>query len=111
MKIYCDENIESAIIEGLRRRGLEVISARDTRELGKNDEHHLKRAFQLGAVILTHDVDFLRLAHEWKQKGKGHNGILYAHPRNLSLRECILLVELVAQVLTEEEMKNHVEFL
>jgi len=29
MKIYCDENIESAIVEGLERRGIEVISAKD----------------------------------------------------------------------------------
>jgi predicted nuclease of predicted toxin-antitoxin system len=64
MKIYCDENIEAAIIAGLRRRGIEVISARDTGDLGKSDEYHLKRASELEAVILTHDIDFLKLAHQ-----------------------------------------------
>jgi len=111
MKIYCDENIESAIVEGLRRRGIEVISARDTGDLGKSDEYHLKRAYELGAVILTYDVDFLKIAHQKYQEGKEHKGILYAHPQDLSLGECIRLVELVTQVLTEEEMENRIEFL
>lgn len=90
MKIYCDENIESAIVEGLRRRGVEVTSARDARDLGKSDDYHLKYASELGAVILTHDVDFLKVAHRWNQEGKEHKGILYAHPLDLSLGECII---------------------
>jgi len=74
MKIYCDENIESAIVEGLK------------------------------------------IAYRWTQEGKEHKGILYAHPLNahplnLSVGDCIRMVELVTQVLTEEEMKNHIEFL
>ena len=64
MRIYCDENIESAIVAGLRRRGIEVISAGDMGDLGKSDEYHLKRASELEAVILTHDVDFLKIAHQ-----------------------------------------------
>ena len=35
MKIYCDENIESAIVEGLKRRGIQVISTQDTGDFGK----------------------------------------------------------------------------
>ncbi len=111
MKIYCDENIESAIVEGLRRRDIEVISVQDTKDLGKSDEYHLERAFKLGAVILTYDADLLKIAHQWNQKGKRHRGILYAHPQDLSFGERIRLVELVTQVLSEKEMENHIEFL
>ena len=111
MKIYCDENIESAIVAGLRMRGIEVISVRGIGDLGKSDEYHLKNASELEAVIVTHDVDFLKIAHQWQQGGKERKGILYAHPLDLSPGECIRMVELVTQVLTEEEMKNHIEFL
>lgn len=111
MKIYCDENIESTIVEGLKRRGIKVISTRDRKDLGKSDEYHLKRAFELGAVVLTHDTDILKIAHRWNREGKEHKGILYAHPLDLSIGECIRMVELVTQVLTEEEIKNHIEFL
>jgi len=53
----------------------------------------------------------LKISHHWNQEGKEHQGILYAHPLDLSVGECIRMVELVTQVLTEEEMKNHIEFL
>jgi len=53
----------------------------------------------------------LKIAHRWTQEGKEHKGILYAHPLDLSVGDCIRMVELVTQVLTEEEMKNHIEFL
>jgi len=111
MKIYCDENIESAIVEGLRRRDIEVISVQDTEDLGKSDEYHLECASKLGAVILTHDADLLKIAHRWSQERKRHKGILYAHPQDLSFGECIRLVELATQVLSDEEMENHIEFL
>ncbi len=111
MKIYCDENIESAIVDGLKRRGIEVLSVRDTGNLGKSDEYHLKRASELEAVILTHDVDFLKMAHQLHHGREGHKGILYAHPLDLSVGECIRRVELVTQVLTEEELENTIEFL
>lgn len=111
MKIYCDENIESAIVAGLKRRGIEVILTQDRKDLGKSDEYHLRRASDLKAVVFTHDADLLKIAHRWDQERKEHKGILYAHSLDLSIGECIRMVELVTQILTEEEMKNHIEFL
>lgn len=43
MKIYADKNIESSIIEGLRRRRIEVISALELEYMGKPDEFHIKK--------------------------------------------------------------------
>ncbi len=63
MKIYADENIERSIVEGLRRRKIEVVSARELGYLGKPDEFHLKKAFEMQAVVLTYDVDFLKMAN------------------------------------------------
>ena len=111
MKIYCDENIEAGIVEGLRRRNLQVVSARDRGDLGKSDEYHLQRASRLGAVIVTHDTDLLKIAHRWNQEGRRHRDILYAHPLRLSIGQCIRMIELVAQLLSQQEMENHIEFL
>lgn len=52
MKIYADENIESAIIEGLRRRKITVIAAVELGYRGKSDEFHLAKAGEFEAVIL-----------------------------------------------------------
>lgn len=111
MKIYCDENVEAAIVEGLRRRNIKVISARESENLGKSDEYHLEFANKNGAIILTHDIDFLKLAHQWNTEKKEHKGIIFAHPQHISIGECIRRAELVTNFLSEEEMRNHIEFL
>jgi predicted nuclease of predicted toxin-antitoxin system len=107
MKIYADENIEYPIIEGLRRRKITVLSAVELGYRGKPDEFHLKKAAELEAVILTHDVDFLKIAG---MPGARHQGIIFAHAKNTSLGECIRRVELITRVLTDHDMKNHIEF-
>ncbi|MEW6419374.1 MAG: DUF5615 family PIN-like protein [Nitrospirota bacterium] len=54
MKIYVDENIERSIIDGLRRRRIEVVSAKELGYMGKPDEFHIKKASEIKAIILTH---------------------------------------------------------
>jgi predicted nuclease of predicted toxin-antitoxin system len=108
MKIYADENIESAIIEGLRRRKIDVISAVELRYRGKPDEFHLMKAAEREAVVLTHDVDFLIMANV---PGLKHRGIIFAHSKEVSIGECIRGVELITSVLADQDMKNHIEFL
>ncbi|MBI4823185.1 MAG: DUF5615 family PIN-like protein [Nitrospirae bacterium] len=107
MKIYADENIESSIIEGLRRRRIEVISARELGFIGKPDEFHIRQASEIKTVILTHDSDFLKIAGS----GINHRGIIFAHPKNLSIGQCIREVELIVNILTDKDMENHIEFL
>ena len=106
MKIYADENIERSIIEGLRRRGIEVVSALEIGYRGKPDEFHLSQAAELNAVILTHDNDFLMLADRFE-----HNGIIFAHSKNIPVGQCVRGVELIASILSDKDMKNHIEFL
>lgn len=108
MKIYADENIESSIIEGLRRRKIVVLSAVELGYRGKSDEFHMAKASHLEAVVLTHDVDFLMMAGA---PGRKHRGIIFAHSKDVSIGGCIRGVELIANVLSEEDMRNHIEFL
>ena len=108
MKLYADENIERSIIEGLRRRKIEVVSAREFGYLGKPDEFHIKKASEIKAVTLTHDIDFLRMA---SRPEVNHYGIIFSHPNSVSIGQCIRGVELIANILTDEDMTNHIEFL
>ena len=108
MKIYADENIERSIIEGLQRRNIEVVSAGELGYIGKPDEFHIKKASEIKAVILTHDIDFLRIAC---RPGVHHDGIIFSHPKNVSIGQCIRGVELIAKILTNKDMENHIEFL
>jgi hypothetical protein len=49
MKIYADENVERSIVEGLRRRRIEVVSARELGYIGKPDEFHIEKASEIKA--------------------------------------------------------------
>jgi len=108
MKIYVDENIEHSIVEGLRRRKIEVVSAKELGYMGKPDEFHIKKASEIKAVILTHDIDFLRIA---SRPDIHHSGIIFSHPEKISIGQCIRGVELITKILTEKDMVNHIEFL
>ncbi len=108
MKIYADENIERSIIEGLRRRGIEVFSAIELGYAGKPDAFHIKKASEMKAVVLTHDTDFLRLASSQITQ---HSGIIFSHQKNISISQCIRKLELIVTILTDEDMENHIEFL
>jgi len=108
MKIYADENIETSIIVGLRRRKIQVLSVVELGYRGKSDEYHLAKAVELEAVVLTHDVDFLAMA---SMPGMKHLGIIFAHSKNVTIGDCIRGVELITSVLAVQDMKNHIEFL
>lgn len=68
----------------------------------------ISKRSELKAVILTHDIDFVRMA---SSSGSKHAGIIFSHPKNVSIGQCIRGVELIVGILTDEDMQNHIEFL
>lgn len=106
IKFYTDEHIHPAISNALRKRGVNILTAQEANMLGASDEEHLQFATAQGRTILTQDSDFLRL----HKKEITHTGIVYAHQRT-PMSAIIQGLILVYQVLTEEEMHNHIEFL
>ena len=64
IRIYTNESVNVAIAEGLRRRGINAISAKDIGNLGLRDEDQLKYALKEKLVIFTHYDDFLRYCTE-----------------------------------------------
>lgn len=94
------------MVEGLRRRGVNVSSAKDLGKLGLTDEQQIKVANTRRAVIFTHDVDFIRMATE-----RHHPGIIYVHQQKLSVGECINRLKAIAETKSPAEMRNQIVFL
>lgn len=111
LKIYIDENVDIRVAEGLRRRGIRAFSAIEKAMIGATDQKHFKYAMENKAVIFTHDHHFLEIAKKIVGEGKSHSGVIFAEMNKLSTGECIKRLALYAEVLTAEEMKNHIEFL
>ena len=108
IRIYCDEGVNIAIAEGLKRRGLKAYSCQEVGNIGLTDEEQIDYANPKKLVILTHDADFLRIIYE---KRLSHSGIIFVSQSKLSIGEIIRKIEFVVSILSEEDMENHVEFL
>jgi len=108
LKIYADENVNIAIVEGLKRRGIEACSAIEKRKLGLTDEEQLMYAIKEGATIFTHDDDFLSMVTESEIE---HWGIIYVHQEHLSIGECIRRLKAIVETTSPEEMHNRILFL
>lgn len=111
IKIYTNESVPTAVAEGLKRRGIDARSCRDVGNYGLTDEQQLDYARQNDFVIFTHDDDFLKLNVEYTTYGRGHAGIIYAHQRSFNVGECIRRIKIIVDILSPEEMENHIEFL
>lgn len=101
-----DEHVAKAVTEGLRRRGVDVVTVQELGLQAVEDQQHLQRAAQEGRVVVTQDTDFLRL----HAAGVSHGGIVYAPPQT-PVPHMLRALMLVHDVLTAEDMIQHVEFL
>ena len=106
IKFYMDEHVHKAVSEGLRRRGVDVSTAQETGLLSASDEDHLKFATQQGRVIFTQDADFLRL----HAAGLSHQGIVYV-PQQTPIGSIVQCLMLIFDLLSPEDIVNHVKFL
>jgi predicted nuclease of predicted toxin-antitoxin system len=106
IRFYTDEHVSQAVVRGLRRRGVDVVTAVDAGMLSAPDPEHLARAHAGGRVVFTQDRDFLRLHAEAAQ----HSGIVYAR-QGTPVGEIIQGLVLIYEVLDPEEMRDHREFL
>ena len=94
---------------GLRRRGVDIVTAADVGLLGSPDEHHLEKACALARVILSRDQDFLVLAHRCATDGIPFPGLVFIQPK-ATVGEVIRAVVLLAMSLTPEEIAGWIEW-
>jgi len=106
IKFYMDEHVPPTVTEGLRRRGVDVLTAQEAQKLAASDEEHLAFARAQERAIFTQDADFLRL----HAAGIVHAGIAYA-PQQTPVGDMIRGLVLIAEVLEPSDMADQVEFL
>src|SRR4051812_15298821 len=95
---YMDENIDGAIAQGLRRRGVDVITIQEDGLMSASDPVMLDRALALGRIVFTHDDDFLRETQRRQATGESFAGVAYAHLQGPGIGRCIADLELMAKV-------------
>ena len=106
LKFYFDEHVDAAVTDALMRRGVDVLTVQAAERRGLPDNQQLTYALQEGRVMVTQDSDYIVLA----ASGQPHAGIAFAQPR-ASIGELINALLLLHDILSSEEMQNHVEYL
>ncbi|HDL19115.1 MAG TPA: hypothetical protein ENH29_08675 [Bacteroidetes bacterium] len=106
LKIYCDENIEIAIVESLKRLNIEASSALEAGNLGLSDEQQLKYASQEDACLFTYDFDFVHISQQWLQEGREHPGIFIIHPLHATIVDCIRKLKEFAEIMDSFNVKK-----
>lgn len=107
MKFYLDEHIPKGVVEGLRRRGVDVLTVQKADRSGDSDEKQLAFATREGRVLVTFDDDFLRL----DASGIPHTGVVFSQTGRRTVGKLIESLMLIANLIEPNEMKNHIEFI
>ena len=111
LRLYMDRHIPRAITEGVRHRGIDVITAQEDGAAELEDDVLLERVTQLGRVLFSQDRDLLVISHQWLETGREFSGLIYAHQLNITIGRAVRDLEVLVEVLEPEDMHNRIEFL
>jgi hypothetical protein len=106
-----DHHVHQSITDGLRHRGIEVITAFEDGKERESDEVLLERATALNHILVSQDDDLLKIAKRWQQSAREFTGIAYAIQQHIDIGGTIEYLELIAHVKTADEMRNNIEYI
>ena len=107
IRFYFDQHVPWAVTQGLRQRGVDVLTAQEAGRCGLSDSDQLAFATAEGRVMMTHDPDYLELA----AKGVQHAGITFCYAIKHAPGPLVQALLIVHGVLDRDEMRNRVEYL
>jgi hypothetical protein len=106
-----DVHVRHPVTVGLRRRNVEVLTAQEDGTPRWEDDELLDRAMEVGRVLFTQDDDLLQEAARRQRRGQHFAGVIYAHQQNITVRQTIEDLELLAKVCEPHELESRVLFL
>ena len=104
--------MDSNFVGGLRTRSIDVVTAADAGMIRRKDQDHLSLATVQGRVLYSFNVaDFHEIHKDWMAAGRAHAGMILNQQKRYSIGEQIRRMVRLIGSLTEEGMRNRVEFL
>lgn len=107
IRFHLDEHMWPQVADALRLHGIDVTTTQEAGLLEKSDNEQIAYFCREGRVMVTRDADFLRFA----ATTAGHPGIVSCRRKGLTLSQTIQGLLLIHEILTDDEMKGHVEYL
>jgi hypothetical protein len=75
--LYTDADIHGPIVQGLIRRGWDVMRAVDADAEATDDIDHFEHAVRLGRVLLANDKHMKAIAERWITAGRLFPGLIW----------------------------------
>lgn len=108
--LYLDEHIQAALAQGLRARGVDVLTTQEAGHRSLDDQGQLRFAVAQGRTLLSYNKrHFAKLHYDWMKVGREHTGIILSDqlPVGIVLRRLMKL----HFSLTREDLRNRLEYL
>jgi hypothetical protein len=113
VRIYIDEDAsEHAVIQGLRARGVDVLTTAEAGRLGSSDLEQLAFSTDQHRAIYTFNAgDFARLHRKYLEQGLDHHGIIVIPDQRYSVGEKIRRLARFVTSVERTDMANRLEYL
>lgn len=96
---------------GLRRRGLDILTAEEDGAREFDDAQLLARSTTLNRLLVTEDRDFSRITAQWLREGRTSAGVVRIVRWRLSIGEMLDDLKLLATALEPAEVQNRLYYL
>ena len=111
VRLYMDVHVPQAIVEQLRRRGVDVLTAVEDGQETADDRDLVRRAFALERVVFTQDIGFKALAEQMQRDRRPFAGLIFAHPLHVTIGQLVKDLQLIAEASDPQDWANLVEHL
>jgi hypothetical protein len=111
IKFYMDVHIPKAITNGLRQRGVDVLTAQEDGSRRLPDVTLLERATQLDRILVSADEDFAIIAADWQRRGIFFAGVVRLTQDLANVGRYVHDLELLATAMDASELADIVTFL
>jgi hypothetical protein len=110
--LYMDVHVPRPITGGLRRRGVDVLTAQEDGARARfRSPELLRRAREVGRILFSQDEDLIVEAVKCQRAGEQFATVVFARQLDLSLGRCIADLEALAKAALPEDAQGQIIFL
>ena len=99
------------VTTALRLRSIDVLTAQEDGAAQLDDDRLLRRATELGRVLVSQDEDLLREGARRLLAGEDFSGVVYAHQLRVTIGQRVEDLDLIATATSREEWSGRIEYL
>ena len=107
LRLYFNHNVPRAVAQGLRTRGVDLLTAYEDRTHRLPDPELLDRSTVLDRLLVTMDLDLVLEGERRQRIGSDFAGVVFA-PQDLPISKMIEDLELLVGASRSDELRRRV---